>query len=109
MGMSFRENISGPIVRMAVVAALFSALLVLVSCGSADEPAATVAPAEPAATDAPTIAATSEDSSADTEPSAASAKLAPTFELPNAKGETIGLSSYAGDRNVVLVFYRGFW
>ena len=38
-----------------------------------------------------------------------SAKFAPAFELPNAKGETVSLASYAGNKNVVLVFYRGFW
>jgi hypothetical protein len=35
---------------------------------------------------------------------------APLFTLPNAAdGEQISLESYRGDRDVVLVFYRGFW
>jgi hypothetical protein len=34
---------------------------------------------------------------------------APLFELPNAQGETVSLSSYIGQQPVVLVFYRGFW
>ena len=32
------------------------------------------------------------------------------FTLPNgADGELISLESYRGEKNVVLVFYRGFW
>ena len=31
------------------------------------------------------------------------------FTLPTAAGESVSLDSFAGDRNVVLVFYRGFW
>ncbi len=31
------------------------------------------------------------------------------FTLPTAAGESVSLGSFAGDRNVVLVFYRGFW
>ena len=36
---------------------------------------------------------------------------APLFSLPNgaADGELVSLESYRGDKNVVLVFYRGFW
>ena len=74
--------------RMVTVVAL--AVLALAACGTAAKPEATAAPP---ATEAPATAA----------------KLAPTFELPNAAGETISLASYAGDKNVVLVFYRGFW
>ena len=33
---------------------------------------------------------------------------APSFSLPNAKGEEISLASMQGSR-VLLVFYRGFW
>ena len=36
-------------------------------------------------------------------------KIAPKFTLPSATGESISLASFAGDNNVVLVFYRGFW
>lgn len=31
------------------------------------------------------------------------------FELPSATGGVVALESYLDDRNVVLVFYRGFW
>ena len=31
------------------------------------------------------------------------------FELPSASGDTVSLNSYVGEKNVVLVFYRGFW
>lgn len=84
--------------RIAILPVL--AILALSACGTAAEPQPTT---PPSATEAP-AAATSEETTA-----APSARLAPTFELPNAAGETISLSSYAGDKNVVLVFYRGFW
>jgi AhpC/TSA family len=35
-------------------------------------------------------------------------KVAPDFELPSAAGGSLKLSSLRG-RNVVLVFYRGYW
>jgi peroxiredoxin len=31
------------------------------------------------------------------------------FTLPSAAGQNVSLASFAGDKNVVLVFYRGFW
>ncbi len=34
---------------------------------------------------------------------------APLFTLPSAQGPEISLASYAGDKNVVVVFYRAFW
>jgi cytochrome oxidase Cu insertion factor (SCO1/SenC/PrrC family) len=33
---------------------------------------------------------------------------APDFTLKNADGQAVSLSSYRG-KNVVLVFYRGYW
>lgn len=106
MKISFKENTAGPTIRVAFVAALFAALLTLAACGAADEPAATVAPA---ATEAPAVAAAGEDTSDAAEAPAPPAKLAADFELPSATGETVSLASFAGDKNVVLVFYRGFW
>ena len=38
-----------------------------------------------------------------------SANAAPEFRLSNAAGDTVSLDSYAGRKNVVLIFYRGFW
>ena len=36
--------------------------------------------------------------------------MAHLFTLPNARdGMEVSLESYRGDKNVVLVFYRGFW
>ena len=89
---------------LAGVIGLGLLVLAIAACGGAAEPEqATPAPeptsapaasgAQPAATEAPPPAA----------------MMAPAFELPNAAGENISLASYAGDRNVVLVFYRGFW
>ena len=35
--------------------------------------------------------------------------VAPDFTLPQYGGENVTLSQFRGDKNVVLVFYRGFW
>ena len=37
------------------------------------------------------------------------AESAYQFTLPGAADVDVSLGSYAGKRNVVLVFYRGFW
>ena len=88
--------------RLGMTILLALAILALAACGTAAESQPTTAPP---ATEAPAAATTEEAASS----AAPAAKLAPTFELPNAAGETISLASYAGDKNVVLVFYRGFW
>ena len=95
---------------LALPAVVLTAVLALAACGPAAEPA----PGEAQATAAPTAtetttAAVSDATPADAGGAAPSGKLAPTFELPNAAGETVSLASYADDKNVVLVFYRGFW
>ena len=83
---------------IAVVLALIVAALA--ACGSSAAPEATSVP--PATTQG-------ESAPTSTDPAAPPAKLAPPFELPSATGETVSLASFAGDKNVVLVFYRGFW
>lgn len=35
--------------------------------------------------------------------------LAPDFSLEDEKGNSITLSQFRGEKNVVLVFYRGHW
>lgn len=40
---------------------------------------------------------------------AATGEIAHLFELPSARGQNVSLDSCAGEKNVVLVFYRGFW
>jgi peroxiredoxin len=35
--------------------------------------------------------------------------LVPDFNLPTARGDSVSLSEYAEDRNVVLVFFRAWW
>ena len=96
--------------RMGVVAALSLAVLALAACGSTAQPADDV----PATTAAPPTepASTLEgaSASADTPEPEPQGNVAHLFTLPNARdGMEVSLASYRGDRNVVLVFYRGFW
>ncbi len=35
--------------------------------------------------------------------------IAPDFTLENIDGKRVTLSDFRGQRNVVLVFYRGYW
>ena len=37
------------------------------------------------------------------------AETAYRFTLPSVPGGSVSLASYAGEQNIVLVFYRGFW
>ena len=95
--------------RFGVVAALALAVLALAACGSAAQPTdeAPVATAEPATAPAATPGGGSGSTgAADPEPQG---DIAPKFTLPSAAGDSVSLDSFAGDRNVVLVFYRGFW
>lgn len=94
--------------KTAVLAAALAMILALaaVACGSAEQPAAVgqQATETPAAT-----GSASAETQAATEEPAPAAMLAHAFELPTAAGETVSLASFAGDKNVVVVFYRGFW
>ena len=36
-------------------------------------------------------------------------QMAPDFALESLAGPTVALSGYQGEKNVVLVFYRGHW
>ena len=86
------------------LAALLLTVMALAGCGPSAEPTAGV----PAATAEPPANEASQDAldSADAEPKG---DIAAKFELPSGTGETVSLASFAGDKNVVLVFYRGFW
>jgi peroxiredoxin len=53
------------------------------------------------------ITRTSATSSEQTAPAAADLPLAPDFTQASATGEVVSLRDYRGQRNVVLVFYRG--
>ena len=96
--------------RFGAAIALSLAVLGLAACGSSEEPA-TEAPAAAAESTNESTAATpsgeSETSAAvESEPQG---DIAPMFTLPSASGDEVSLESFAGDKNVVLVFYRGFW
>ena len=95
--------------RLGVVAALLMAVLALAACGAPAEP--TEAEPSPTAEPATAVPATpaGNSSSTATEYPQPQGKIAPGFTLPSAAGESVSLASFAGDRNVVLVFYRGFW
>ena len=101
MGTEFRWAFG----RVGGAVALSLVALALAACGSADETRLTTPPPP---TEAPAPVA-GEAVEVATETSAPSSMLAPRFELPNARGETVSLASYVGEKNVVLVFYRGFW
>ena len=92
--------------RLSIIAATGLAVLMLAGCGTSSEPmpGRSQVPGESQATSAPIATEV-----AVTSAPARSATLAPPFELPNAKGDTVSLASYVGNKNVVLVFYRGFW
>ena len=109
MNSSVRAKLIARFERLGMAVILALAIVGMAACGTAAEPTADEPQASAAtATEASATTATGA-TTARTEAPAPSAKLAPTFELPNAAGETISLASYAGDKNVVLVFYRGFW
>ena len=95
--------------RSGVVAALSLAVLAIAACGSSADPTeeapAVTAEAPAEASSTPEGASASDD----TPEPAARGVVAPKFRLPSAAGESVSLASFAGDKNVVLVFYRGFW
>ena len=76
---------------------------ITVACGSASEPAAEEGESHPAAH------VTGNEGTAAEASTPTMASAAPRFTLPSASGESVSLASFAGDKNVVLVFYRGFW
>ena len=94
--------------RYGIAVLLMLAILVLAACGTAAAPESGGAAATATPTTAPATVV-SDPPPAGTEEPAPSAMLAPTFELPSGTGGTVSLASFAGDKNVVLVFYRGFW
>ena len=81
--------------------------LAAAACGSAAQPSAD---APTASTPQVTTAPAPDDGAApQADESTAQAKTAPRFELTSSTGETVSLDSYIGNKNVVVVFYRGFW
>ena len=91
--------------RSGVIAALSLAVLALAACGSSAQPTD-----DAPATSAPASTPEGASASADTPEPEPQGNAAPKFTLPNARdGMEVSLGSFAGDKNVVLVFYRGFW
>jgi len=98
------------LLRSIPLAALLTAALAVAGCGAAAEPTAPAMPAASFPTAAPASAEPADDPAvAASAESQRAGEVAPKFELPNAQGESVSLASYAGEKNVVLVFYRGFW
>ena len=90
--------------RFGAILALSIAALALAACGASSE-SATESPVATAPSPATEAAQTASDTT-DAEPQG---DIAPKFELPSGTGGTVSLASFAGDKNVVVVFYRGFW
>ena len=90
--------------RFGAIIALSLTVIALAACGASSDSASEA----PAATAEPTGSEVNESAS-DTTPAEPEGDIAPKFELPSGTGETVSLASFAGDKNVVLVFYRGFW
>ena len=102
---------------VAAFIAVAAAAVVLTACGEDAEPAAPAAevkyaaieaPAPPTATDTPAPTPQPTTTSAPQPPAPAMA-AAVNFSLPSAQGPQYTLSSFAGQRPVVVVFYRAFW
>lgn len=87
---------------LLLVAAIFLLASIALACGSAAEPTPEDSQSHPAA-------GVSDREGTAASGSATAASAAPQFTLPSAGGDTFALASFAGDKNVVLVFYRGFW
>ena len=96
--------------RSGTAIALALAALAVAACGSPAEPTREAPAATAAQATVPAATGSPEDPSStaanDAEPQG---DLAAKFTLPSAQGDSVSLESFAGDRNVVLVFYRGFW
>ena len=90
--------------RHGLALALALSVAALAACGDAS--AGSTPDAPPQITATPAAASGVAPAAAQRTPAA---NAAPGFRLSNAAGETVTLDSYAGRKNVVLVFYRGFW
>jgi cytochrome oxidase Cu insertion factor (SCO1/SenC/PrrC family) len=93
---------------VGLAVALSLAVMALAACGG-ESPGPTPDTPQPAAADATASPTSAGEPAAATDETEPQGNLAHKFELTNARGETVSLASYAGDKNVVLVFYRGFW
>lgn len=94
---------------LLTLAAAFLLTAVIAACGSSAEPTAEAPEATTESATAPPTTAGGDPGSASSGEVEPQGDVAPKFTLPSATGDSVSLSTFAGDRNVVLVFYRGFW
>ena len=85
------------------LAATLLVTVMIAACGTAAEPMAEESELHP------TAHVQENEGAVKSGAAVPAASVAPQFTLPSAGGDTFDLASFAGDRNVVLVFYRGFW
>ncbi len=101
------KRVLAPVLMIAVCLVILASFrLAAVSEPTPSPTSAPVQPSSPSPTPqhATTAASTPLQKSASSIP--AIGETAPDFSLPSVSGETVSLSSYRGDRNVVLLFYR---
>ncbi len=91
--------------RLGAVVTLSLTVLALAGCGTSTEPTSE----PPAASQTEPAESEGSESASDTTPVEPEGDIAAKFTLPDATGDAVSLASFAGDKNVVLVFYRGFW
>ena len=103
-------NIRILLARLGVIATLSLAVLTLAACGSTAQPTDDAPATSTAPPTGPASTLEGASASAGTPEPEPQGDVAPKFTLPNARdGMQVSLESYRGDKNVVLVFYRGFW
>ena len=89
----------------AALLAALAAVLLISGCSGGESPTPTAAgPTVSPATSTPAPASALASTST---PGPELSSAAP-FELPSAAGKPVALSSYLGEKNVVLVFYRTY-
>lgn len=92
-----------------LLAGTFLVAAFLLACGASEDPTQELPAATAELAASPAATPEGESTSAASDEPEPTGDVAPKFTLPSGTGESVSLDSFAGDRNVVLVFYRGFW